>query len=134
MIALEEQGAQKPVWPLGEALRSEGLQVVEDLHKHLAGQVPTGPWSDAPHSAVVIPIRSNRAHFLSGFLVVGISARLQLDQGYRDFLELVASQIATAITQSKGSGLKAIKGVTIKGVRSQEIKGVKKSKGSGLNT
>ena len=47
-----------------------------------------------------MPIRSNIAHRLAGFLFAGVSARLKLDDHYRSFFELVASQIATAVANA----------------------------------
>jgi hypothetical protein len=50
-----------------------------------------------PKSAVVLPIRSNIAHQLAGFLVLGLSSRLRFDERYLDFCELITSQVTTAI-------------------------------------
>lgn len=97
-IALED--SSKAAWPLAEAMRREQLIVVEDLPARFAA-VPPGPWSDPPHSAAVIPVRSNKAHQLAALLVVGISARLELDELYRSFLDLVAAQIATSIANAR---------------------------------
>ncbi len=66
-----------------------------DLASRLGGQVPPGPWMEPPNTAVVVPIRSNKAHYLAGFLVAGISARLRLDEQYRNFLDLISAQVAT---------------------------------------
>ena len=98
---MEGDEAGSSLWPLAEAMRSEAMQTVTDLADRLGGQVPPGPWTDPPHTAVVVPIRSNKAHYLAGFLVAGVSARLQLDEPYRDFLDLVSSQIATAIANAR---------------------------------
>ncbi|HEY7154798.1 MAG TPA: ATP-binding protein, partial [Gemmataceae bacterium] len=89
-----------PPWPLVEAMRMGTLQVVADLGCHFSS-VPPGPWSDPPNSAVVLPIRSSKAHQIAGFLVAGVSARLRLDNAYRGFLELATTQIATAITNAR---------------------------------
>ena len=72
------------------------MQIVEDLQGKLSS-VPPGPWSNPPQSAVVLPIRSNIAHQLAGFLVLGLSSRLHFDERYLDFCELVTSQVTTAI-------------------------------------
>jgi PAS domain S-box-containing protein len=88
-------------WPLAHVLKDEKMQVVEDVVHRFAAPVPSGPWSDPPHTAVVVPIRSNRAHHLSGFLVAGVSARLQFDDRYSNFLDLISSQIATAIANAR---------------------------------
>ena len=87
-------------WPLAETAASEAMRIVEDLAGKL-GAVPPGPWSDPPRWAIVCPIRSNTAHQLSGLLVLGLSSRRPFDDGYRDFCELVASQVATAIANAR---------------------------------
>jgi PAS domain S-box-containing protein len=87
-------------WPLLEAASGEQMVIVDDLASRFA-RVPRGPWSDPPHSAVVVPVKSNKAHELAGFLVAGVSARLRLDDLYRSFFDLVAAQIATAIANAR---------------------------------
>ena len=87
-------------WPLIEVVHSDAMQVVEDLACRFGNAVPPGPWSDPPRQAVVLPIRSNISRELAGILVAGVSARLELDELYRSFYELVASQIATAIANA----------------------------------
>jgi PAS domain S-box-containing protein len=92
--------ADDQFWPLSKVLETEEIQLVHDVQKRL-GHVPQGPWSDSPNVAAVVPIRSNISHQLAGFLVVGISARLQFDEAYRDFLELLSTQIATTIANAR---------------------------------
>ena len=87
-------------WPLAEALRTEQMVTVNDLRTRFA-QVPHGYWSDPPRVGVVLPIRSNRAHEFAGLLVSGVSARLALDHLYRSFFELVATQIAAAVSSAR---------------------------------
>ena len=91
---------QQP-WPLTEAASTESIRVVENLADRFGTAVPPGPWSDPPRQAVVVPIRSNIAHRLAGFLVAGVSVRLKLDQLYLSFYELLGSQIATAIANTR---------------------------------
>jgi signal transduction histidine kinase len=100
VAAIELDGSENGVWPLAEALASKAPVVVEKIDQRLA-KVPAGPWTDPPHAAVVIPIRSNAAKELSGFLVGGVSPRLRLDEQYRSFLELVAAQTATAVNSAR---------------------------------
>ena len=76
------------------------MQVVDDLAARFA-PIPPGPWSDPPHTAAVVPIRSNIAHQLAGLLVAGISSRLRFDGSYHSFLALVTTQIATAIANAR---------------------------------
>jgi hypothetical protein len=88
------------VWPLASAREQKQIIFVEDLAGKF-GRVPSGPWSDPPEMAAVVPIKSNVAEQPAGFLVVGLSPRLRYDDSYRGFLELLSAQIATAITNSR---------------------------------
>ncbi len=100
-ISLEGDDVPNTPWPLAAAMRTEEMQSLTSLSPRLTEDVPPGPWSDPPHTAVVVPIPSNKAHYLAGFLVAGVSARLRLDTSYCDFLYLVAAQIVTAITNAR---------------------------------
>ena len=97
---LGEGMSREQPWPLAETIRSETMQIVEDLEEKWSS-VPPGPWSDPPRLAVVLPIRSNIAHQLAGLLILGISSRLKFDESYRDFCELVTSQVATAVANAR---------------------------------
>jgi signal transduction histidine kinase len=88
------------VWPLFDALATEEIQLVEEL-KSRFDRVPQGPWSDAPTRAAVVPIRSHIQHQLAGFMVAGLSSRLEFDKSYRDFLELMSNQIATTVANAR---------------------------------
>jgi PAS domain S-box-containing protein len=48
-----------------------------------------------------MPIPSHKVHEPAGVMVIGVSPRLQLDEYYRDFLELVRTQVATAIANAR---------------------------------
>ena len=88
-------------WPLAEVIETEGPILVENLDTVMA-QVPSGPWSNSPNTAVVIPLKSSvQQQQHTGFLVVGVSRRLRLDDQYRSFLELAAAQISSAITSAR---------------------------------
>jgi signal transduction histidine kinase len=87
-------------WPVADLLRTESIVVIDHLSQRLA-KVPRGCWADPPHTAVLVPIRSNLAHQLAGFLLAGVSPRLRFDEQYRSFFDLLASQIATAIATAR---------------------------------
>ena len=87
------------VWPLASCRTREEIVAVPSLAAKF-GRVPQGPWSDPPHMAAVVPIKSNIAHQLAGFFVAGISPRQRYDDSYRGFLELASAQIATAIANA----------------------------------
>ena len=99
-IDLSGKPCREVIWPLAETVRSVAMQIVENLPGKLSS-VPPGPWSDPPRSAVVWPIRSNIVHQVAGLLVFGISSRLQFDDRYRDFCELVTRQVATAVANAR---------------------------------
>src|ERR1700736_152016 len=99
-IKLRDEISRDQPWPLAETVRSEAMQIVEDLQEKLSS-VPPGPWSDPPRAAIVLPIRSIIAHQLAGLLVLGLSSRLQFNDRYWDFCELVTSQVATAIANAR---------------------------------
>lgn len=88
-------------WELNEVVRTEAPQLVTNLASRFGSDVPAGPWDDPPHQAVILPIRSNIAHQLAGFFVVGLSPRSRFDNSYQSFVELAATQIATAIANAR---------------------------------
>jgi PAS domain S-box-containing protein len=99
VVDLEGGGGARS-WPLAEAMRRQEIVRVDDLAARF-GAVPQGPWSDPPREALVVPVRSHKAHELAALLVAGTSSRLSFDELYRSFLELVATQIATAIANAR---------------------------------
>ncbi len=99
---VELDGAAEPRsrWPLHEVAAGAATLVLDDLGARF-GVVPCGPWADPPHTAVLLPLRGAQAQKLAGILVAGVSSRLNLDERYRSFLELVGAQIATAIANAR---------------------------------
>ena len=85
-------------WPFTEATRT--ALVVERLAERFSA-LPRGPWSDPPHTAVVMPIPSAKPDEPLGVFVAGVSSRLRLDAHYRDFLDLLTAHLATAITNAR---------------------------------
>jgi len=92
--------AERQTWPVQEILSTEEIQLVPNLRAKF-DELPQGPWSDPPEAAALVPVRANISHQLAGFLIVGLSSRLQFDQKYRDFLDLVSSQIATSVANAR---------------------------------
>jgi PAS domain S-box-containing protein len=87
------------LWPLHEAQITGRMQLVDLSFR--STPVPAGPWPDLPHRAAVLPIRSHLVHGLAGFLIAGLSSRLNFDDSCTDFLNLVTSQIATSISTAR---------------------------------
>src|SRR5215467_14756980 len=100
VIHLTDSSSENSLWPLAAAHHTGQMQVVKDLSSRFVA-VPPGPWPDPPQCAAIVPIRSHAAHQIAGFLVAGLSSRLQFDEGYQNFLELATTQIATAIANAQ---------------------------------
>ena len=100
VVDLDKGPEQISAWPLAAAISDETIVTIDNLAARFA-KVPPGPWSDPPHSAVIIPIRSNKAHELAGLMVAGLSPRLRFDHQYRSFLELAAAQVASAVATAQ---------------------------------
>jgi PAS domain S-box-containing protein len=100
VIRLEDSSSESSTWPLAVAHRTGQMQVVSDLSSRFLA-VPRGPWPNPPQCAAIVPIRSHVAHQTAGFLIAGLSSRLQFDEGYQNFLELAATQISTAIANAQ---------------------------------
>jgi signal transduction histidine kinase len=83
-------------WPVADALRGNEPVVVDDLLTRF-GALPAGEWPFAPRTALVVPLTSPGCDEPDAVLVVGVSARHELDGPYRAFIELVTKQIAAAI-------------------------------------
>lgn len=82
------------------AVRQNSIALVENLHSRLSN-VPADPWSDPPRTAVIVPIPSAKTGDVRGFLIHGVSPRLSFDDNYRTFFQLIAAQIATAISNAE---------------------------------
>jgi signal transduction histidine kinase len=93
----DQDGAAR--WPLGLALQTEEMQVATGLEG--LPPVDFGASRHVPDTVAVVPIKSSIPHRPAGALVVGISPRIRLDKLYSSFLELVGSQIATAIAYAR---------------------------------
>ena len=61
--------------------------------------LPSHPWPEPPDRAILLPIAFAGQERPQTILVAGLSPRLEFDQGYREFLELVGGQLATAALQ-----------------------------------
>ncbi len=84
-----------PAWPFEAVARSGEAVVMKTPPPELARALPD---TAAPERTMVHPLV--RAGNCAGFMVVGTSRNLGLEGGYRDFLDLVATQIGVAVTQA----------------------------------
>jgi signal transduction histidine kinase len=88
------------VWPFAQVRGTKSPAMVTPLAARLS-PVPPGPWSDPPHTAMVLPLDPRGTAQIAGFLVAGVSPRLRLGDQYRSFLDLVAAQISSGIASAR---------------------------------
>ena len=82
-------------WGVAQAAREHRAIAIDDLSHCSPLALPKSPWSDLPTGAIALPLASY------GVLVCGASPHRQLDEPYRAFFELVASQITAAIRNAR---------------------------------
>src|SRR5437867_39522 len=83
-------------WPAGQVVASARAVVVDDLRA--LEPLPSGPWTDPPHTALALPLMSGET--VVGVLVAAVSPRRQLDDAYRGFYDVLAGQIATILANA----------------------------------
>ncbi|MFL5814211.1 MAG: ATP-binding protein, partial [Bdellovibrionia bacterium] len=88
-------------WPLAQVARSRVPEKVSDLRARLGEDLPRTPWEEGPDSAIVFPLSRSRSEDPAGFLVLGISPRLEFADAYLEFFNLVSYQIATHIANAR---------------------------------
>ena len=74
--------------------------VVEDLRSRFKN-LPGGAWDQPPSRAAVIPIADQGQISIAGFLVAGLNPYLPYDENYREFVGLLAGQIAAGIASAR---------------------------------
>ncbi|MGH7649908.1 MAG: ATP-binding protein, partial [Gemmatimonadaceae bacterium] len=100
VIELGEEVADDALTPLRRAVATGTMHIVEDLEERF-GSFPGGPWTAPPRTAVVLPLLTNIALGAGGVLVAGVSARLAFDDEYRAFLDVLTTQIASAVAYAR---------------------------------
>jgi PAS domain S-box-containing protein len=96
-IELSDKGA---AWPAHQVLTERGSIIITGL----AGRFPalaSGPWPRPPGMAAVVPLAHQAHGAPAGFLVAGVNPWRPFDLGYRGFVELLAGQIAAALTTAR---------------------------------
>lgn len=84
-------------WLLNSVLANRKNLVIDDLIDRF-GSLPGGAWDEPPQSAIVLPLTRQRQDL--GVLIAGISPYRPLDDDYRGFFDLVATQVTTAIANT----------------------------------
>jgi signal transduction histidine kinase len=88
-------------WPVAAALETNRALVLEHLPRRF-DPLPAGDWPLAPRSAVVVPLSDGEGDDeADAVLVVGVSARRELDASYLDFVDRLAGQVAAALAAGR---------------------------------
>jgi len=87
------------VWPTLPLARGRE-QVVTDLAARFRS-VPSGRWSQPAQQALLVPFTEPGRTAAFGFLVAGVNRYRRLDADYQGFIELVAGQVAAALTRAR---------------------------------
>jgi PAS domain S-box-containing protein len=93
-------GAESSVPAVTQLLRTEQRQRIDDMAA-ASLSIPASTWPEAVQQAWVLPIKIAGQETLAGFALLGVSPRRLLDDAYLDFLDLIASQIGSAVTDAQ---------------------------------
>ena len=89
-----------PPWPLAEVLRTGAERFLERLDAQ-GPDLHAGPWPEPVRQALLLPVSLVGSAEPDAVLVVGLSPRLALDESYRDFLRLLARQVAADMARTR---------------------------------
>jgi signal transduction histidine kinase len=87
-------------WPIGEVLASRRAVTIDSMGDQFPA-LPAGSWDKPPAQARLVPIARQGQEMLAGVFVAALNPYRQPDIGYAGFLDLVAGQIAAAITNAQ---------------------------------
>jgi hypothetical protein len=90
-------GDPSSIWPVGKALQGES-QLIELDSRSL--NLPAGAWREPPVQAFVVPILQ-QAGLPLGLFVAALNRHRRFDDGYRGFVELVASHLAAGVGSAR---------------------------------
>lgn len=97
---LVELSRRETFWPFHQVSEfGKSIEVDNISQSFLPDSV--GVFQESPETALVLPLAKSGQDTLAGFLIAGISPRRPFDDSYRGFLELVAGQIATAVSNAR---------------------------------
>ncbi len=88
------------IWPAREIIRRAEAVTITNLTERFAA-LPTGPWDQPSRQAAIVPIARQGQEQPAGFLVAGINPYRPLDTPYLGFINLLAGQIASALSNAR---------------------------------
>ena len=87
-------------WPVAAAIETNRTVIVDDLLTRFE-PLPAGDWPMAPRCAAIVPLATRERDKPDCALILGVSARRELDTAYLDFIELVAKHLVGVITAGR---------------------------------
>jgi signal transduction histidine kinase len=84
-------------WSLREVATSGRAALITGLGEGL----PTGAWASPPHSAIALPVQLPGQEQPRAILVAAVSPMRALDEDYRTFFGLIATQIASGLADAQ---------------------------------
>ena len=87
-------------WSLAEVARSGKAAVLTDLAATYES-LPTGAWNAPAHTALALPVLLPGHERPRAILVAGVSPKRALDEAYRTFFGLVATQTASGLADAQ---------------------------------
>ncbi|MBW4442624.1 MAG: response regulator [Plectolyngbya sp. WJT66-NPBG17] len=86
-------------WKLEDAIAQRQPILIENLAQQF-GEIPAGILATPLQQALVLPVWASGQETLSGLLVVGVNPGRALNENYRNFFEMAAGHIGTAIANA----------------------------------
>jgi PAS domain S-box-containing protein len=88
------------LWSLGAVACSGRPILVTELQSQF-DSLPSGAWQKPPHTAISMPVLLPGQEHPRAILVLATSPMLALDEQYRTFFNLIATQIASALADAQ---------------------------------
>ncbi|WP_411282146.1 ATP-binding protein [Gemmatimonas sp.] len=99
-IALAWEPTVQSIWPLDEVFRSASTVPVDNVRERM-GAIRCGPYPEPPTLALALPIIPPGAKRPTAALIAGVSSRLPMNDSYRNFYDLLASAVTTAVANAQ---------------------------------
>jgi PAS domain S-box-containing protein len=96
LVDVETSGA----WPFADLLRSSQIIQVDELERRF-GPLQCEPYPEFPTEGLVLPISSPGSERPCAIFVAGVSPRLALNEGYRNFYDMLASNLNAAVANAQ---------------------------------
>lgn len=84
-------------FPFERASREREIVQIDNLVRYFGDGIARG----LTKTAIILPIRDSGLESLAGFLVVGVTDHLRFDTAYRNFFDLVGSQVGTLMASAR---------------------------------